>query len=187
MTKLKVGAVREDGKVFRGYRKGANGRLEHWVSAEAFERRRLRINELSRARVQRLRSEPEIRADMNARWCEYMRLSRQKNPVAHMLTRAKARAKAKGMAFELTKEDVVVPRVCPVLRIALHVGNGAASDNSPELDRIDNTKGYVKGNVLVVSRRANRIKNDATLAELEQVAAFYRTLMPPVQSQAHDS
>jgi hypothetical protein len=187
MMKLKVGAVRGDGKVFRGYRKGANGLLEHWVSAEAFERRRLRINELNRARAQRLRSSPEGRANMNARWGEYMRLSRQKNPIVHMLARAKARAKAKGMVFALTKEDVVVPLVCPVLGIALYVGSGTASDHSPELDRIDNTKGYVKENVLVVSRRANRIKNDATLAELERVAAFYRTFTQPGRSQAHGS
>jgi hypothetical protein len=51
-----------------------------------------------------------------------------------------------------------------------------AGDASPELDRIVPSLGYVKGNVLVVSRRANRIKTDATVEELQQVASFYAAL-----------
>jgi hypothetical protein len=44
------------------------------------------------------------------------------------------------------------------------------------LDRVDNTKGYVKGNVIVVSRRANVLKKDATLNELRQLADYYEHL-----------
>jgi hypothetical protein len=52
----------------------------------------------------------------------------------------------------------------------MHVNsrNGTTNlDNSYSLDRIDSNKGYVKGNVWVISRRANVIKNNATLEELE--------------------
>ncbi len=38
---------------------------------------------------------------------------------------------------------------------------------SPSLDRIDSTKGYTKGNIWVISNRANTLKNDATLSELK--------------------
>jgi len=44
--------------------------------------------------------------------------------------------------------------------------------NSPSLDRIDNSKGYVKGNVIVVSWRYNSLKKDGTPAELVAVALF---------------
>lgn len=43
-------------------------------------------------------------------------------------------------------------------------------DNSYSLDRIDPNKGYIKGNIWVISLRANRIKNDATVSELRMIA-----------------
>ncbi len=50
--------------------------------------------------------------------------------------------------------------------------------NSPSFDRIIPTRGYTKGNVIIISNRANRIKSDATVEELERVASFYRQLIP---------
>jgi hypothetical protein len=58
----------------------------------------------------------------------------------------------------ITKEDIVIPDTCPLLGTPME---------SPSLDRIDSTKGYVKGNVWVISNRANTLKNDATLTELK--------------------
>ncbi len=70
---------------------------------------------------------------------------------------------------------------CPILHIKLtHDGN---RDHSPSLDRIIPQKGYVKGNVQVISLRANRIKSDATLEELERIVENLRShLCPAVQS-----
>ena len=162
--------------VFRGYRKGAKGVLEHWVSPESFERRRQRINAHRKKNAAKQVSTPEGRAIYNAQMAEYARGNRRKRPEVYMLIRVRCRAKAKGLAFALTAEDIQIPKRCPVLGIPLSVGNGRATDNSPELDRINNRKGYVKGNVIVVSRRANRIKNDATVKELQQIASFYANL-----------
>jgi hypothetical protein len=82
------------------------------------------------------------------------------------------------MEFSLTYADIVVPEFCPVLGIKLVVGEGnsCGADNSPALDRIDNNVGYVPGNVIVVSHRANRIKTNATVSELQRVASFYAEL-----------
>jgi hypothetical protein len=44
------------------------------------------------------------------------------------------------------------------------------------MDRIDNTKGYEKGNVIIVSRLANVIKNQATPSQIKKVADFYMKL-----------
>jgi hypothetical protein len=50
----------------------------------------------------------------------------------------------------------------------------AQSDSSPTLDKIDNAKGYTKGNIIWVSSRANRIKSDATLDELEKLIEYVK-------------
>ena len=91
------------------------------------------------------------------------------NEASAMWSRAKYRAAHKGREFTITKEDIVIPETCPLLGIPLvcHRGKGSQQGNSPSLDRIDPTKGYIKGNVWVISNRANTLKNDATLQELK--------------------
>lgn len=93
-----------------------------------------------------------------------------------MLSRAKNRARKLGIPFDLTAEDVVVPPSCPVLGIPLTVGLKIFNDNSPSLDRVKPELGYVRGNVVVVSYRANRIKNNATLVELEKIVDWLRSI-----------
>lgn len=94
------------------------------------------------------------------------KIKRQKAPEAHALFRAKKQAKALGYDFNLELSDIVFPTHCPVLGMPLVLSDKHVKDDSPSLDRIDSTKGYVKGNVWVISQRANRIKNDSTLDEL---------------------
>lgn len=75
---------------------------------------------------------------------------------------AKTRATAKGREFNLELTDIRIPELCPVFHTAMV---------SPSLDRIDSSKGYVKGNVRVISKRANQLKNNATVEEMEMVLA----------------
>ena len=84
---------------------------------------------------------------------------------------AKLRAKRSGLPFDLdlTWLHDNAADVCPLLGIALRFDRHSSSDDSPALDRIDNTRGYTHDNAWVISNRANRIKNDATLAELQRV------------------
>lgn len=98
------------------------------------------------------------------------------NPARKLYYLSKRRAKKNGLLFNLEVQDIVVPDRCPVLGIELRIGGSGQgfSDNSPTLDRIDNTKGYVKDNVAVISWRANRIKCDATYEEIEAVARYMR-------------
>lgn len=69
----------------------------------------------------------------------------------------------------------MIPTHCPVLglQFKLRIGKSGPCDTSPTLDRIDNRKGYVRGNVEVISWRANRIKCDASTSELRKVADYY--------------
>ena len=87
-----------------------------------------------------------------------------------MFWSAKHRAKIKSFKFNITIQDVVFPKVCPVLGYKIDYEGKRNAYNIPSLDRIDSNKGYIKGNVRVISNRANHLKNDATAYELMKVA-----------------
>jgi len=88
---------------------------------------------------------------------------------------AKRRAVRLGVPFNIEVQDIEIPHTCPVMGIPIehNWGDHRNSDYSPSLDRLIPSLGYTKGNVLVVSRRCNRIKSDATVAELRAIADFY--------------
>ena len=95
-----------------------------------------------------------------------------------LVSAAKTRAKQKGLEFNITKDDIIIPRKCPVLGIELKCQQGGRHcDNSPSLDRIDPAFGYVKGNVIVVSFKANMIKSFGTPDEHLKIYKFYKKLM----------
>ena len=73
--------------------------------------------------------------------------------------------------------DIEFPTHCPVLGIELDylTEEGVRNEHSVSFDRVDPTKGYVKGNVIVMSWRANRIKNDGTSQEHQLIANFMRS------------
>ena len=88
---------------------------------------------------------------------------------------ARCNAKCKGREFSITIDDLVWPEFCPVLGIKLNYGvptRGKHSPDSPSIDRTDANLGYVKGNVVVMSWRANRIKTDATNEELFRLTEY---------------
>lgn len=89
---------------------------------------------------------------------------------------ARRRAAAAELPFNIAPEDIVVPELCPVLGIPIFLTRGKAGPNAPSLDRIIPEDGYVRGNVIVVSWRANRLRSDGTSAELSAVAAYYAKL-----------
>lgn len=85
-----------------------------------------------------------------------------------MFMRAKSRAKKNNLAFNLTLDDILIPKFCPILEIELnpHSGISGGKKASPALDRIDSTKGYIKGNVWVISHLANMMKSNANNEDL---------------------
>lgn len=93
---------------------------------------------------------------------------KEQSPEVRMYRRAKARAKQSNLPFTITKEDIEIPTHCPVLGIQLevHKGSSGGRHNSPALDRVDNSKGYEKGNILVISHLANMMKSSATVEDL---------------------
>ena len=64
------------------------------------------------------------------------------------------------------------PKTCPVLGIPIHYGSDIRSDNSPSIDKFYPELGYVKGNVQIISWRANRFKSDGSPEEWEEIAEW---------------
>ena len=109
--------------------------------------------------------------DMGNRW-SVRNAWLKTRPMYVAMANAKKRAKEKGWAFNITDADLVVPQFCPVLGIKIEFGYGKGpQDSSPSVDRINPTLGYVKGNVRVISNRANRLRSDATIEEIKLILA----------------
>lgn len=99
-----------------------------------------------------------------------MRQRRLETPGRALWERARRRARDSGLRFTIRPEDIAVPSVCPALGIRITLGKQRSSA-SPSLDRIIPSRGYVRGNIRVISDRANRLKSNLTPAELKARAA----------------
>jgi hypothetical protein len=99
---------------------------------------------------------------------------KRRNPLTAMLYLAKTRARLSDLVFELVAADLHAPTHCPILGIKLVYGGGRGrrEDNSASLDRHVPHLGYVRGNVSIISWRANAIKSNAESHELHLVAAY---------------
>jgi hypothetical protein len=87
-------------------------------------------------------------------------------PVERTLAVLKQRAKLKGIAFDLEKEDIEGVTHCPVFNVELKRNEGKSLNNSLSIDRKDSTKGYTKDNIQIMSHLANTMKSSATKEEL---------------------
>jgi len=99
----------------------------------------------------------------------YRTHGKSKTPPYTMFYDARKRAVQTGVPFSITPDDIRIPDVCPVLGIPL---DGATRDRTASLDRVIPSKGYTPENVCVISFRANRFKNDASLEELQAVIRY---------------
>lgn len=94
-----------------------------------------------------------------------------------LYAQAKYRAAKRGLEFTIVLADVPpLPEKCPVRGVVFSFGSSKNHDDAATIDRIDARKGYVPGNLVIVSWRVNRLKSNATLAELRQLVDFYSTL-----------
>lgn len=83
--------------------------------------------------------------------------------------RAKRRARLNNIPFNIAVEDIIVPDVCPIFLKPFVLGD---TNWSASLDKLLPELGYTKGNVFVISNRANRLKNDFTLDEFERIKKY---------------
>lgn len=84
----------------------------------------------------------------------------------------KANALRSGVEFTVEFGELTFPTHCPILGTELDYFAEHRAENTVSFDRINPSKGYVSGNVVVISWRANRIKNDGTADEHQKIADF---------------
>lgn len=103
---------------------------------------------------------------------------RRTNPAHYMWQTLRQRARARGIEFNLEPTDLFIPEFCPVLGVRLSpLGTGNSHfDTAPSVDRIESRLGYVRGNVAVISKRANYWKSNATAEDHERIAAWMRSV-----------
>jgi hypothetical protein len=165
-----------------------DNRVRHWKNRDTYNkaRKQYRQNNLDHVKEIDQKSRKKNRENRKLRqnekyWSDdeyrqnhikYNRVYYRQNLQRSMFAKASKRAKEKSIEFNITIDDIVIPDVCPVLGIPIFVGGLVSKDNSPSLDRIDNTKGYIKGNVMVISYRANAIKNYGSAEEHRLIAKY---------------
>lgn len=160
------------------YRNKANGsgRSSHCIECTkayqttprflALRRERMGASE-TKARQSAYRSRPDILA--RRRQARIMHWSRI------ILNEIRYRCRKRGLDFDINEDDLRVPECCPVLGIALSISTGNKTDGMATVDRRDPTKGYVRGNIEVMSWLANRIKSDCADPEVfEKIARWMR-------------
>lgn len=104
----------------------------------------------------------EINSRRNARF----HADKALRPEYYMWLGARDRCKVSGRQFDIEPSDIVIPEFCPIFKFPLQVNKGKLQFNSPVLDRINNDLGYLKGNVWVISSKANLLKGNCTLEEI---------------------
>lgn len=110
---------------------------------------------------------------------DYLHTRRRQEPWFEKCNIARDRSKKSGLEFDLTPEYIKsiwpADNKCPIFQVEFHKGE-RRSDWSASLDRINPNKGYVQGNVIIISDKANRIKSNATAQDIQTVADYFMRL-----------
>jgi len=97
----------------------------------------------------------------------------------YLLANAKRSALKRKMECDLTLDNMpIIPTTCPILGTDLSV-RIKDHRNLYSIDRIDNNKGYVQDNIVIVSMRVNNSKANLSFNELEKMYFFYKQFQKP--------
>jgi len=96
--------------------------------------------------------------------------------LSRTLGNTKCVCEKQGVPFNITVDDLApYPLTCPVLGTPLNwMSTGSSGHDSPTIDRMVPERGYTKGNVRLISHRANRMKGDASVQDLERILEYMK-------------
>lgn len=146
-------------------------RQTHKEQRSAYERLQNETNEewREKAAIRNKRYYEKLKEENGERFIQYketnkknLEILRKRHPNYFMWAGARVRAHKNNIPFDIELEDIVVTKYCPILEIEMIRNEECADYNSLSLDRIIPSLGYVKGNVRVISRLANTMKQNAT-------------------------
>ena len=101
----------------------------------------------------------------------------------YMIRSVKHSAKRRGLPFDVQFDEIELPKYCPILNIKLNYHTDSQGMDHATIDRIDNNKGYVRGNIIVMSRLANAMKNEATFCQLKLFSKNIKLLVDHYENQ----
>ena len=122
-------------------------------------RNKEKIHTYNKKRWEEIKADPE----KHKKYLKDLNIKRRKVWSVYMCANIRRRAKNEGREFNIEPSDISpIPKYCPVLGIELEISQRPRY-NSPSVDRIDNTKGYIKGNIQLMSAAANQFKCDMSI------------------------
>lgn len=126
-----------------------------------------------RRRASRKKHREKYRELINKKSRDKDRRLKLENPVKNWYQQVKQDAHKRGHEFNLTIEDFALPEKCPILGIPLqfHFDSKIYPD-TPSMDRVDNLVGYLKGNVRVISWKANRYKSNMSKETVRNILEY---------------
>lgn len=137
-------------------------------------------NKVPATQIKRQKNFEALNKRMFAKWGPNWQDKEYRRSAIYEAMRQKFRSKKHNnnekYEWDIEFGDLTFPTHCPVFGMELdYFCENAWKDNSPSFDRVDSSKGYVKGNVVIMSWKANRIKNNGTADEHQKIADFMRS------------
>lgn len=111
----------------------------------------------------------QYRKEVRAKNAQSAMKWKKENYIKTRIWALKHRALKDNVPFDLTENDFEVPTNCPVFGFVM---DGKTRDTQWSFDRLIPELGYVKGNVRVISMKANRLKNNATVEDLRKIVEY---------------
>ena len=151
------------------------------------ERERLKkYKELNKDKIKLQWTEYNNRPEVIEKKSEWYRNKQQKfynsikGYLSDMYFRAKKRAIEKNIPFDIELSDLNKVDICPILNIELDWNRNPRTDNTPSLDKIIPEKGYIKGNIRIISNLANMMKSSANF---EQLLTFSKNIEKYIKNE----
>lgn len=94
--------------------------------------------------------------------------------VAQLYYMSRKRAKQKSVEHTITKDDIKLVHICPIRNVTMSRSTGKFNNDSYTLDRVDSSRGYVPGNVRVISWKANNLKSDLSVGDIVRLLAYMK-------------
>lgn len=106
---------------------------------------------------------PDKRPQACKRW-------RNSRPEQIILYNARRSAKIRNQECTLTLEDIIIPKNCPICNVLLTIQT--KNKDSASIDRIDNSKSYIPGNIGIICWGCNKLKSNASLEHLQAIVRY---------------
>lgn len=165
-SRTSIAWLRKQNKILAGSKVKITYRLEKIIKLHSEGKTFAEIGRILNVPINTI-TDTAKKANLVPNWTKrsyYTELDRIKG---YMIRNTKHSAKRRKLEFDLDYTDIILPINCPLLNEPLNYKGNFNDIMYPTLDRIDNTKGYIKGNIIVLSRLANCMKNSANFKQLE--------------------